>query len=169
MCDTFAKNRLVRCPTDIGQRLEDGLNVTLSVLDPSCTPSFAFSGLMNDPIAGLPVVYSSSAYRSPAVVSTIVPTYPSGAAFEFWEGLHFPGVVMQVRTATGTFYRLNGIWTAGPLSKSTINKFLFSADDAVRAYKPDGTITWLRYGGPAIDALQISGNGETYFIREGTG
>lgn len=62
MCEAYAKSALVRCPADIGQRLEDGLGRVLSVLDASCTPPFDFKGLMENPVADLPVVYSSDTY-----------------------------------------------------------------------------------------------------------
>jgi hypothetical protein len=86
MCESSARQKLVGCPADIEQRLADGLKRTISVLDAACTPPvFDFIELMQNPVAHLPVVYSSSSYRSPVVVPTEYPQVASPVT-EYWFG-----------------------------------------------------------------------------------
>ena len=175
MCEGFACTRLSLklCPRDIKQRIADGLHIPLSVLGSACG-TFDFQGMLDtdEPTANLPVLFSSKFYQSPALIRTEDRPYPSGPAYEFWEGLAPSlGVHLFARSDSASFYlNTNKTWVNAGICKSTPNALLFysTGDNTVRVQTQTSAV---QLSAPRLNvsAVQISGDGLSFFLRDNTG
>jgi hypothetical protein len=121
-CEGFAIGRLDGCPTDVKQRLANGLGTVLAVLGDRCEEfKFNFQKMTEDaikpnadPTANLPVLFSSRQYRSHAVPTATqfpktIPPAGSNAIDEYWFGLAPVGNTMCARSGSSVYYYNNTI------------------------------------------------------------
>lgn len=182
MCEDFACTRLKICPRDLKQRIEDGLGAVLSVFGNPCG-TFNFKGMLDstEPTSNLPVLFSSQQFRSPALIDTTIPLFPTQVPpieiEEYWSGLSpFGENTICARGGLKCYFFYNDRWllwevTPGVQSfKSVPGTCLFAAlwptgskivlqTDQAREL---GTL-------PGVTACQLSGNGQACFARDATG
>jgi hypothetical protein len=180
-CEGFACARLEICPGDIEQRIADGFGPALNVLGGNC-PAFNFSQMVSAsvPTSKLPVLFSSSRYRSHNLEQTIYPkAIVSGVTIiEYWFGLGPAGNTLCARANSGCYYFDLGKWVAGlPGADSS---FRSVPDVILSSLKFTGVTTLRKLGPPAVSrtlsntaavvsSCQMSGDGLTYFWRTSGG
>lgn len=173
MCEVFARQRLAKYPPDIAQRVANGLGSILSVLKNPCgSYFFPFQKLLSSdhPTANLPVLFSSALYRPPDVEALAVPrNNPAQQMLEYWYGLGPTGgdTFCSKSTAKSYLFEANA-WKepAIQLFKSVPGVCLYADGNTVKLRKGE-QVTTLVNG--AASALQLSGNGEKYFMKNVTG
>ena len=170
MCEAFARQRLTKCPPDIAQRLANGLGLTLSVLKNPCGGSyFPFQKLLgsNNPTAELPVLFSSSSFKSPELKALAVPkNTPVERVVEYWYGAgpEKSDDFCSRSTAFSYAYESN-VWKVQPMFKSVPGVCLYSgAGGASVMVKSGGETKALSNRRP--EALQLSGDGQKYFMKD---
>ena len=174
-CEGFARTRLEICPEDIEQRLADGLGPALHVLGGPCT-QFDFNQLLNaqSPLAQLPVLFSSSRYRSHRLEQTSYLQLTAFAMDEYWFGLGTWGDTLCARSGSNCYVFNSGTWYFPPLP--TVN---FKSVPGVMLSATQSGSTLLSVSGSPDRTLgsalgspqncQLSGNGLAYFVRTAAG
>ena len=142
-CGSFAKSVLENCPTDVEQRIADGLGYVLAPFNDNCG-AFSFQAMLNaeDPTAQLPVVFSSRNYKSPIVEPTDAqfPTM-SETLEDVWFGVP-PNIIFstwccKTRTSTGVakfYYLNNNAWTQRGAFRSTETMAVFTDGSHIRKF-----------------------------------
>jgi hypothetical protein len=174
MCDDFAKATLADCPADIKQRLTDGLGTTLAALKNPCgSYTFDFQAMIDasDPLENLPVLFSSESFRSLEVEPTTVTANP-GEMVEYWYGCapSNPQAYFCARSESGASLNANGVWhDRRPFkSSATVSLWSVALPDEVRV-KRGASPNYVIGNMPGVTACQMSGDGETYFVRDANG
>lgn len=178
-CGSFACSRLAICPSDVKQRIIDGLGSALAVLGTACG-QFDFDQLVSadDPTAQLPVLFSSLTYRSPKLEATVYPKLEIAGATvdEYWFGLGPWENTICARSGSSTYcYRLgNWLLTYGLPSQITTFKsvpgvmlYAARASSNMTLRRPDSTYQLGESG--IVSSCQMSGDGTSYFANNSTG
>jgi hypothetical protein len=177
MCEAFARQRLKVVPPDIGQRIANGLNSTLSVLnDPCGGVSFGFQRLLssNHPTANLPVLFSSRGFMSPDIEVTAVtknnPPAPQ-QMLEYWygAGINTTDTLCSRSTTACYDWGPNGAWRATELFRSVPGVCLYLGPNQSSVMVKKGTVPTVLSASRPVQALQMSGNGEKYFLKDNVG
>ena len=176
-CEAFACARLEPCPSDVGQRIADGLGDALALLGTNCG-EFDFNQLVSAdiPTAHLPVLFSTLKYRSPNLEATMYPKLEIAGADvnEYWFGLGPWGDTLCARSGSLTFCYHLGSWTLLNGLPSGINTVKSVPGVMLSDVRGNMTLYTL-WGSNELGSLgtlsncQMSGDGLTYFANNSTG
>ena len=173
-CESYAYMNLKNCPSDIKQRMANGLCLKVSSLSDACGP-FDYQSVIEspDPTQYLPLLFSSKSYQSPQLVPAYIeaPGYLTRQVY-FWLGLppvagaSSPTVCFHYTTVQGKVYGfyepIKGSWVESDMFASRPGVCVVVNKEGHLVEYPANTIV---YTGSAPTGLVLSGDGSAVFIN----